>query len=291
MFDFRYHVASLAAVFLALVIGMLVGAGISGRGLLDETERNRLEARIADLEGDVNAERLRADGFEAASQAMDDALEALVANRLSDRKVAVVFAGSVDAGVRKAVEETVALGGGRVVRLSALRMPVPTAAVEAELERHTALHGYLGSERMEDLGRDVARELADGDQMPLLTALGEVLVEERGPTSADVADAVVVCRTALPQQAETARFLRGLYSGLAGVGRPAVGVETTTAPLSAIEVYRRNGLSTVDDVDLAMGRVALAVLLADGPAGHYGIKDTASEAVPEIDPVPPPAPE
>ena len=28
MFDLRYHVASLAAVFLALIIGMLVGAGI-----------------------------------------------------------------------------------------------------------------------------------------------------------------------------------------------------------------------------------------------------------------------
>ena len=35
MFDLRYHVASLAAVFLALIIGILVGVGISGRGLVD----------------------------------------------------------------------------------------------------------------------------------------------------------------------------------------------------------------------------------------------------------------
>ena len=33
MFDLRYHVASLAAVFLALIIGILVGVGISDRGL------------------------------------------------------------------------------------------------------------------------------------------------------------------------------------------------------------------------------------------------------------------
>ena len=31
MFDLRYHVASLAAVFLALIIGILVGVGISER--------------------------------------------------------------------------------------------------------------------------------------------------------------------------------------------------------------------------------------------------------------------
>jgi hypothetical protein len=39
LFDFRYHVASLAAVFLALVLGILVGVGISGRGLVDNSER------------------------------------------------------------------------------------------------------------------------------------------------------------------------------------------------------------------------------------------------------------
>ena len=33
MFDLRYHVASLAAVFLALIIGILVGVGISREGL------------------------------------------------------------------------------------------------------------------------------------------------------------------------------------------------------------------------------------------------------------------
>ena len=36
MFDFRYHVASLVAVFLALVIGILVGVGIADRGVREE---------------------------------------------------------------------------------------------------------------------------------------------------------------------------------------------------------------------------------------------------------------
>jgi hypothetical protein len=39
VFDLRYHVASLAAVFLALVFGILVGVGISGRGIVDDAER------------------------------------------------------------------------------------------------------------------------------------------------------------------------------------------------------------------------------------------------------------
>ena len=51
MFDLRYHVASLAAVFLALVIGILVGVGISGRGFIDDAERDRLNGEIAELRG------------------------------------------------------------------------------------------------------------------------------------------------------------------------------------------------------------------------------------------------
>jgi len=50
MFDLRYHVASLAAVFIALVIGILVGVGLSGRGVLRETERINYEVRIDQLE-------------------------------------------------------------------------------------------------------------------------------------------------------------------------------------------------------------------------------------------------
>jgi hypothetical protein len=42
MFDFRYHVASLAAVFFALVIGILVGVALASHGL-GNTERDRLQ--------------------------------------------------------------------------------------------------------------------------------------------------------------------------------------------------------------------------------------------------------
>src|SRR5205085_6669878 len=34
MLDFRYHVTSLVAVFLALIVGIVVGVGISGSGFV-----------------------------------------------------------------------------------------------------------------------------------------------------------------------------------------------------------------------------------------------------------------
>jgi len=52
MFDLRYHVASLAAVFVALVIGIFVGVGLSGRGFVNDAERKNFEARISELQAD-----------------------------------------------------------------------------------------------------------------------------------------------------------------------------------------------------------------------------------------------
>src|SRR5437867_3915245 len=65
MFDLRYHVASLAAVFLALVIGILVGVGISDRGYVDKGYRGLLEQRIAKLQSDLNDARRQADDLSA----------------------------------------------------------------------------------------------------------------------------------------------------------------------------------------------------------------------------------
>ena len=45
-------------------------------------------------------------------------------------------------------------------------------------------------------------------------------------------------------------------------------------------------MSSVDDVDTTVGRLALALLLAGGQPGHYGVKETATDgAVPPIEPV------
>ena len=48
MFDLRYHVASLAAVFIALIVGILVGVGLAGSGVTKEADlRSRARSATA----------------------------------------------------------------------------------------------------------------------------------------------------------------------------------------------------------------------------------------------------
>ena len=294
MFDLRYHVASLAAVFLMLVVGILIGVGISGRGFVDNAERDRFNDKIAGLEEEVDAANANADDFERRQAAAEDFVEsaypALAAKRLEAKNVAMLVLGPVDAtvsAVERAVEED---AEGRISRMRALGLPLRVEAVEAALSANPELGGYVGDDQLGNLGRDLGRELAAGGETPLWDALESELVEVREGDLAEPVDGVVVMRTAEPQAAETARFLAGLYQGLGSAGVPVVGVEPERVEQSAIPVFQRYRLSTVDGVDTPVGALAMLLVLADrDAAGDYGVRDTADRILPPIEPLPVPS--
>ena len=87
MFDLRYHVASLAAVFLALIIGIVVGVGISGKGFVSDSERSLFKQQIADLKSRLDSSALRGTELARAQRAAQafvaDAYPALMDGRMA----------------------------------------------------------------------------------------------------------------------------------------------------------------------------------------------------------------
>jgi hypothetical protein len=289
VFDFRYHVASLAAVFVALVIGILVGVGLSGRGFVDDAERRNLQQEIAGLREGERAARAEAATAARGRDAFADYAErtyaALVAGRLEERRVALLYVGSVDPTVDFAVTGAVVDGGGSVVRMRALSLPVDAQAVDDALAGRPALRSYRGPDELDRLGRGLADELVAGGRTPLWDALADVLVEERAGAAAPTVDGVVIARSAPPQQGPTQDLLTALYRGLAASGAAAVGVEATGARRSAVPAFVRARLSTVDGVETAAGKLALVLLLGGAQPGSYGQRPTAANGI--VPPVPP----
>jgi hypothetical protein len=290
VFDFRYHIASLIAVFIALVIGILVGIGLSGRGFVSDAERTRLESQISDLRNDRDAARAQlaeaTHRQSATEHYADDTYPALVDGRLDKKRVALVFVGSVDQ-TDSAVTQAVDAAGGRVARLRAFRVPLDVRSIQQIVVKRPALQKYAGAKHLDDLGHDLGMEIVLGGKTPILDALGDVLLEERAGSASLPVDGVVVSRTASPQQGATHEFLMGLYAGLADAGVPAIGVERSRPASSAIRAFALAGLSTVDSVETSTGRLALVLELAGANSGHYGVEDTATSGVlPPVAPIP-----
>jgi hypothetical protein len=284
MFDLRYHVASLAAVFLALIIGILVGVGISSGGFIKKSERSLLNRQIADLQGRLDAATRRGNDLartqRAAQTFIKESYPALIAQRLKGKRIAVVFVGAADSRLRSLVERTLLdAGAPEPLRIRALKVPIDVPAVDAVLAKRPALNRYVGDRKLDELGQRLAQELVAGGDMSGWQALSGELLDLRAGTDKPPADAVVVLRTADPQRAGTARFLAGFYRGLAASNVPAVGAETTGARQSAVDVYAKAHLSSVDDLDTLAGRLALALLLGGGKPGQYGVKQSAKDGV------------
>jgi hypothetical protein len=283
VFDLRYHVASLAAVFLALIIGILVGAGLAAR---TDVERRVLEGHIARLEQqneDLSAEadllRRQRDAADAYTKAT---YRAVMDGRLRGVRVALLFVGQADENARVFVQQTLDDGSAPgLVRMRALKLPVDGA------EMQQALEPQFSGTSVEDVGRRLGEEFVEGGETPFWDALTPVIVEDdRGAGSGEV-DAVVVSHTVAAAKDDTRRLIDGLYAGLMAAGVPAVGIERAEAEPSRIPVYRTNRISSVDSVDTQVGRVALAVLLTGAAEGHYGLKQTAEHGVlPRVEPLP-----
>ncbi len=60
-----------------------------------------------------------------------------------------------------------------------------------------------------------------------------------------------------------------------------VGIEKSNINYSYIDTYKSYKISTIDNIDMIMGKVSL-VLALEGRPGHYGIKPTAEDILPNL---------
>jgi hypothetical protein len=300
MFDFRYHLVSLAAVFIALAVGILLGAAISGK--LGDAENALMKDRAKSMSEQLTQERARSDIIErrseAAEELLTDAYPALMANRLEGKGFAVLFLGPVDGTVRSALERALAdADAGSPVRLVALDTPVDPQELDSALQEDELLARYAeGGDDFGALGEALGGDLIEGDGTPLWTALSSRLIEERSGTTSIPVDGAIVVQTwhepdsqgDADQQSRTRAtesLFEGLMRGLESTSLPVVGVQTTGAE-GDLALFRQQGVSSVDDVDTLAGRLALALLLQGAQPGHYGVKDSATDGVaPPIEPV------
>jgi hypothetical protein len=282
MLDLRYHVASLSAVFIALIVGILVGVGISGRGFVDKSERRNFQNRIAALQSRVDQlsaqKTLLAEQGAAAETFAQDTYPVLMHNRLRSRDVALIVVGS-PGGAGSDTKQALADAGASTTLYRVVKLPIAANSVLS------ALKGSPGFRKLDTVGQELAQEWVTPGVTPISDKVSPLLVEEQRGSPGKAVDAIVVLQGNMPADPQTKLFVEGLYTGLVGAGIPLVGAEKTDAAPSDVPLWRAvSGMSSVDDVDAPSGKLALALLLAGAPGGNFGVRPDADAALPRIEP-------
>ena len=278
MYNLRYHIASLVAVFLALTVGLLLGSIVVERGLLSSQQTtlvNGLKAEFETLRTDSAALKAANDTLGAFA---DDAVPGLVASVLDGRTI-LVLAGADTADTAARASEAIRLAGGKVA-LATFAGPgfaLDDAAVVAAVAKD------LGVPESTIDATQVVNVLAaewrtPGAPRPLTKALiASGGLKFQGLTATATVDGTAI--TAVYDGVPDPWAIR-LARAFVGEGRFALGVDTTKRTDGSAQTAKAAGLSGVDDVDTAMGRVSLAWVLSGRAEGLFGSREGASARYP-----------
>jgi Copper transport outer membrane protein, MctB len=278
----RYHATSLIAVFLALAIGILVGAEFGGDAL--NSTRKDLEHSLV---GNLQDARSRADELNAELNRSNEFGErvypVLTRDRLAGRRIAIVALGGLPGEITDEVKEALAPTGAKLVGVGVVREPVDVNGLAEDLARTRFADLRGNSDALTELGTGLGRQLVVGGTL-LDVVRGDLFSRASGTFGG--LDGVIVVRDQPEgmgpvQDANADRLEEALMSGVAATRMPAVGVETSTAESSSVSFFQSNDLASVDDVDLTAGQLALVFALL-GADGSFGVKGSADQLLPDL---------
>ncbi len=268
MYNLRYHIASLVAVFLALSVGLLLGTVVVERGVLSSQK----QTLVAGLTKDFDALRTENAGLTAQVSSLQsfatEVSPLAVSGVLADRTIVLVSSpGSADA-LDSAVTAIKAAGGSPVVAsfgASGLGLAQPSTRGAAA----KALGVPTTSDVATAVVQALAREWTTADDPRVVTRAlansGAVDIQTLPATA--TADAVVVL-SSYDSKVDPAAIALG--KAFVVLGRVAVAAEASTRRFGISEFASSAGISAVDDIDQPLGRCSLTWVLARRAKGWFG---------------------
>jgi hypothetical protein len=316
--DFRYHLVSLISVFLALAVGIVLGAGPLRENLGDQ-----LQKQVSDLRAEKDGLREEQQTNKASIEHRDDFITAvtpeLVGGELASHTVAIVrLPGVDDAAVDAAVDTLDTAGATVTARVEVtdawtdperrlLREQIETrlaatvpggvtgedsqARLDALLARAVLSGAPAGASPVDAPARAIMTELDGGDLVNLegevanLADVALILVPGVPEATGQAAAAQPTPENAEDTAAQFVRLARAVDSyGGAVVSGPASSA-TRNGLVTAVRAddAAAREVSTVDSGGTPAGDVAATLALreqADGKIGHYGFGDGATAPLP-----------
>jgi len=311
MINFRFHIVSLIAVFLALALGVVMGATVVNRAIVD-----RLNSRIDTVEKNANARKTESDQLRGQLGQLNGYIDGTknfaVAGSLDGSTLATIATRGVDAD---AVKQTVALAqqaGARAPGILWLegKLALSDADTVRQLDELLGKTGQNAKATRDDAWNALASRVATGagaagngrDLLAALADAGFISFEPVGtqganfsPASFAGGDVKVLLIDGTNGQVNGNEVLAPLSNALvANRLRLVVGDVfaqkdkgpkrgAMLAPIRESDALKQ-AVSTVDDVDLVEGRVASVLALADlnrNVVGQYGYGTGATKSAPE----------
>lgn len=290
IFDIKYHIASLVAIFLALGIGILIGTSMIGSDAITKQQKNMIEGiekefTILREENKQNADALlqTQEVMSNQQQFNQEVLPLLVRNKLQGRKIAIV-----DLNYHRehdGLANVLRSAGADVQSVTVINLGL---LKDSNLSKQTA--GMLGKSKqsdtekyLPDLARLLAEAIATGENGDLVRFLDDhEVIKISGNYGPPLQDVILIGGSENKDQDYYKKFDHVMIKAWRGAGFNIYGVEDSDAAVSYIRYYQSASLTTVDNIDTVYGQLSLVMAMYGYP-GQYGIKQTAESFLPPLE--------
>lgn len=290
LIDFKFHIFSLMAIFLALGIGIVVGITlISDDSLVTEQKIiiDRLEEDFKALREESRENKKEITVFKNTNDSYEQFIEAilpgLVKGRLDGKNVAIINTNhymSTDS-----LEDKIKLAGANVVSLTKVNsnFDFNDDTMKSILVTNLGMGNVKNTnELITMIAKLMAQGILYGFEPEKLAILQRIDLIQFSGTVEDVLDKVVIVGGKHVQNDSLVKsFDLTLISYFLEKGIKVAATEQSNVPYSSMSLYQTKNIPTVDNIDTAIGQVALIYAL-EGMPGHYGIKSTANNILPDL---------
>lgn len=286
MYNLRYHLASLVAVFLALTVGLVLGSVVAERGTLGDqssTLADSLQKQFNQIQKD-NADMRT--GLERDRAFANDVVPVLTADSLKGQTIAILVNTGRTSGLNATIAAVKQAGGTPLVLTFesanvGLVTKIPEALPGLLGEKFVGQGGAPASQSFIDaVAQTVATELLTAGDRPILEELTKAGVVKVGDAKAR--DSIKACIVMSMFDGEPDPFALSVARVLSVqkvivVGAEAVALKTGVALNSVDE-----GFSAVDDVDSPQGMFSLVWLTSGRASGYFGVGPNAEAVYPDL---------
>lgn len=263
----RFYIVSIVSIFIALGIGIYIGFSIDSQELIfDQKENiiNILESQFELLTEEnhkVKEEnKLIILENELINKYIDESYEFIIKNRLDGMNIGIIETNSdyIISSIGNDLEDA----GAKVVNLTTLNSSIVNRIDlddTISIILNSIINGKVDDDFLNLKDKDIVKFMGSYDQ-PI--------------------DYLVISGGSVEDSRERINKIdKSIIEISKEYNIPIIGIEKHDVDYSYMGSYNNFGITTVDNVDMIMGKVAL-ILAMEGMPGNYGIKPTAKTLIP-----------
>ncbi|TAH63515.1 MAG: copper transporter [Gottschalkiaceae bacterium] len=286
--NIKYYVVTVVSIFLALAIGIYIGFMFDAQDIM----MSQKEDIVSQLENSFNYLREETETVKKeiirVTKEKEQLVEfnravygELIKDRLSGIKIAVIE--TSDDYIYNNIVQTIELAGAEVVSITTIKD-------NFSLDLDVLDRIFKESKGVEKTEKDIVKQVIDfitegiikGEDNGLIEILAaEGLVDYTSNYAAPVDYMIIAGGRKGKDYSRFETIDKRIIDICKKNEVPIIGIEKEEVEISYIEKYKDNRISSVDNIDSILGKVAF-VFAIDGRPGNYGVKPSAESLVPEL---------